>query len=725
MHVIKKNNMRMTMMSVLVGVSLLTGCGTSEAQVQEATIINSENISVNYTKDDYYTKVNKGRATKISLGNEIKVSGNGATAEGTTVTITAGGTYIIDGTLEDGQIVIDCVTEETIRLVLNGVNITSSHSAPIYAKNAEKVVISLEEGTENTFTDTANYVLEADSDEPNATIFSKGDLTINGTGTLKVNANYEDAIVSKDKLKVVEGNIIVNSVDDAIRGKDMVAIKDGSFNITSGGDGIKSTNTEEVTKGFVYIEGGNFDITSEGDGIQAETEVEIADGTFNITAGGGSENGRAHSDNMMMGMGQRPGNRPSREGTTALANEGTVAPENEGMIAPANEGMTPPEGMEFPEGMTPPEGMKFPEGMTPPEGMEMPEGMMPPTGQGETATTEEEDTVSTKGIKATSMLIINGGKYNINSADDAIHCNNNVLVNAGTLKIATGDDALHADIELTINGGEIDITESYEGLEGQTITVNNGNIQLVASDDGVNASDGTGTEDGFGDMMNGSGTGELIINGGTLYVNASGDGLDANGNITVNGGTTVVDGPTNGGNGALDYDQSCNVNGGTLVVSGSAQMAQTASTSSTINTINMTFSAPQEEGQIVAILDESGSAVVAFKAGKTAQVISISSPSLETGKTYTLAYGGEVDGILSNGLGENVKYTDGTTVCEFTIEDTVTYFNESGITTGGSGMGMGMGGHGGGMRGQGGNRNQDKQQAKQEVATEEQTTTEE
>ena len=170
------------------------------------------------------------------------------------MTITAAGTYVVSGSLDDGQIVVDTEDKETVRLVLNGADITCSTSAPIYVKSADKIILILADGTENQVTDGDSYVLEdAESDEPNAAIFSKSDLTINGDGSLIVKANYNDGIASKDDLKIVSGDITVDAVNDAIKGRDCIGVKDGTIKVTAGGDGLQSTNDEDPEKGFICI----------------------------------------------------------------------------------------------------------------------------------------------------------------------------------------------------------------------------------------------------------------------------------------------------------------------------------------------------------------------------------------------------------------------------------------------------------------------------------------
>jgi len=230
------------------------------------------------------------QGTRITLnGSSITVDGEGATVDGSTATITSAGTYSLSGSLADGQIIVDTDDQGVVRLVLDGVDIHSSTSAPINVTNAEEVVIVLSDNAENHVSDAESYVLEdPDDDEPNAAIFSKDDLAIYGNGSLTVDANYNDGIASKDGLVIAGGTITVTSVDDGIRGKDYLIVEDGHITVHAQGDGLKADNDQDATKGYILIEGGVIDITAGGDAIQGQTDVMIADGEFTLTSGGGS-----------------------------------------------------------------------------------------------------------------------------------------------------------------------------------------------------------------------------------------------------------------------------------------------------------------------------------------------------------------------------------------------------------------------------------------------------
>jgi len=262
--------------------------GTSTTPSPTASSVYAENAEDHEDSADYVW--DSTSVVNITLnGNSITVNASGvATVDGSKITITSAGTYRISGSLTDGQITVDTDDEETIRLILNGVNIRCSTSSPIYILSAKKAIIILEENTVNYVADSASYVLEAGEDEPNAAIFSKSDLTIFGSGSLNVNGNYNDGIASKDGLIIKSGTITVNAVDDGIRGKDYLVVKGGAVALNVGGDGLKSDNADDAAKGYVSVENGVINITSDGDAVDAETDIIISGGEISLTSGGGS-----------------------------------------------------------------------------------------------------------------------------------------------------------------------------------------------------------------------------------------------------------------------------------------------------------------------------------------------------------------------------------------------------------------------------------------------------
>ena len=260
------------------------------------------------------------------------------------------------------------------------------------------------------------------------------------------------------------------------------------------------------------------------------------------------------------------------------------------------------------------------------------------------STTVQEDTGSSKALKAGTEITIESGKFEINSTDDAIHSKGIIIINNGTFSLSSGDDGIHADTNIVINNGNINITKSYEGIESTYIEINGGAIALKSSDDGINISGGNDSSalNGRPGQNSFSQTADinrkLVINGGSIYVNSEGDGLDSNGAIYINGGDIIVAGPTNGGNGALDYDSECVVTGGNIVIYGATGMWQNPSTSSTQNCL--TFQLSGKSGDEVSLKDESGNEIASVTIEKTSGAITFSNSKIESGKTYILYVNG-------------------------------------------------------------------------------------
>ncbi|KWX86766.1 dockerin type 1 [Paenibacillus riograndensis] len=657
--------------------------GGTAAEVELANVKTTD--LVEYDADDTTTAWTADAATDITLAETTaEIKGAGATAKDGSVTVTEAGTYILTGSLSDGQIIVDEQAKGTVRLVLNGVSLKNSDSTPIYIKEAGKVVITLQEGTENSVADGANYVFaDASTDEPSAAIFSKADLTINGTGKLTVTGGYKDGISSKDDLKIVGGTIAITAADDGIVGKDLVAVQDGNLTIKAEGDGIKSTNDEDTAKGFVAIAGGTFDITAGNDGIQAETAEVIDGGTFSLVTNGGYENAEVKTGD------QGPGGKGMGGGRGGFGNQGAV----DGTSAATNEAAAAVN--------------------TAAEAADTAAVTTAAVSTAEAAaTTAETESTSAKGLKAGGDLTVNGGSFTINAADDALHSNSNVSVTDGEFKITTGDDGIHADSLTSLSGGTIDITKSYEGIEGGNITISGGEIRVAASDDGVNVSGGNDGNAAQGtaqqDQFTSSGSGQLTISGGSVTIDSTGDGLDSNGSVSMTGGTVIANGPTNDGNGPLDYDGTFDMTGGLLVAAGSSGMAQAPGEDSSQYSVSMSFTEAQQAGTLVHLEDGDGNNILTFAPSKNFSSVVVSSPDLKKGGSYTLSTGGTSTGMAVDGLYADGAYTGGTQVVAFDISGSVTWLNESGVTTANTGRGPGGGGFGSGggtrpERGAGGN----------------------
>ena len=546
----------------------------------------------------------------------ISVSGTGASAQGSVLTVSSAGSYLISGTLTDGQIVVDTGDDETVELIFNGVSVTNTASAPVYVVNAsKKVSIYLAQGSVNVLADGSSR--SGDLADLDAVIYSKEDLKIQGSGSLYVTGNYGKGIVSKDDLEVKNGNIFITSVNDALVGKDSVVIEGGNIVINAGDDGIRSNNDEDEGKGTVTVSGGSVGIVSADDGIKAVGEISITGGTVIIESGGGYTNAAAHYDDRG-GF----GGRPVQQSSGASSESGA------------------------------------------------------------------------KGISSDSVITVSGGTVSINSSDDAVHADSTVTIDGSAdIYIQAGDDGVHGDDYLYVKGGTTVLAASYEGFEANKIYISGGTNLINASDDGMNASGGTSGYGGRGapgstETTVSSDSPLLSINGGYSIVNAAGDGIDSNGSIEMSGGTMIVFGPTDNGNGAIDSGDGnycMTISGGTLLAVGSSGMAESAvGNGQYVIAANVSVNA----GTTVAICDGDGNALFVFENPKAVQNLVFSSSDLVSGASYSIYTGGSCSGTLENSVYTGGSYSGGSSAAAATASASPS----SGGGTGGPG---GMGGPGG------------------------------
>lgn len=242
---------------------------TTEVNIDTSNLFSNRDLSGDY---------DAAKCATITLSDEgSKTDSKNVLVDGSVITITGEGDYILNGALSDGQIVVDVDKTEKVQLVLDGVNITSKTSAAIYVKKADKVFVTLADGTENILANGG--VFEAvDDNQIDAVIFSKDDLTLNGTGALSIQSPVGHGIVSKDDLVVTSGKYQISASSHGMTGKDSVAIVDGDFHITAGKAAIKSVNDDDITMGNVYIMGGKYTLSAGTDGINALNTIQVLGG---------------------------------------------------------------------------------------------------------------------------------------------------------------------------------------------------------------------------------------------------------------------------------------------------------------------------------------------------------------------------------------------------------------------------------------------------------------
>lgn len=601
------------------------------APVNYAVAADTTATDTEVTTETYTITLSDSGITTTAGADIASVSNN-------VITITQPGIFEVSGEMSEGQIVVNvdktAYPDGVVELDLVGVNLTNTSDSPIYvASIGDECQIVAKKGYENTISDGTSYT---NADGKMGAIYSCDDLKIKGSGTLTVNGNCEDGIVSKNDLKIYNGTVIVNAVDDAIRGKDSVTIgnaDDTSFdklNVTvksTSGDGIKSTETDTTTgKGYITVNGGTIDITAYSDGFHASQFLNINGGDINIetTCPANSSSG----GNTGWGGGRFPGGSTST--STDISAKGLKA------------------------------------GCT-------------------------DDTTSTT-VEGT--INIAGGNITINSTDDSVHATD-INISGGNIQASSGDDGVHADDVLTITDGIINITKSYEGLEAYDIEIKGGNIHVVSSDDGFNAAggnDSSGNSNSGGWGQGGWGgspsTGTLNISGGYMYVRANGDGLDSNGNLTISGGTVIVCGPTSGGNGIFDKgdgNYTLTFSGGTVFGIGSSDMMETPSTSNGkyTSSTNVSLQAgtlifAKEGNNVLSVLtvpsDINMTGAVQFYSDRASSNIQISSGGTYDGYLNSDGYG---DGSTEEPIVTTVTSTTATTT-----QTTTTTVTSSTVTSG-------------------------------------------
>lgn len=493
-------------MAAVMTLSLfVTACGSSAGADKNANRVaaavaqddnkNDTSVSTDVAADEsgLFSKRDLDSAYDAAECDNIKLADEGCTTdsehvtlekdgERSIVTITGEGEYLVSGALSDGMIVVDVDKTEKVRLVFNGVDINCASSAAVYVKKADKVFVTLADGTQNLLANGGTFKA-VDDNNIDAVIFSKDDLTLNGTGALEVRSPSGHGIVSKNDLVVADGEYKITASSHGMTGKDSVAIADGKFDITAGKDAIKSENNDDDTMGKVHILGGSYRLDAGSDGINALNEI-------NIT------------------------------------------------------------------------------------------------------------------------------------------------------------------------GGKVVVEQSNEGLEARVVSISGGETDITASDDGINATDKrasvkkeTQDKKDFGGGMGDTEPDACIhISGGTVRVDAEGDGLDSNGYIKVSGGETYVTGPSHGGDAALDYGIDATVSGGIVVAAGQSGMAQNFGQESTQGAILVNSQTQNAAGSDIVLLDSDGSEILAWTMEKSYNSVTISCPEIRDGAAYTVRMGDTSTEILMEGL---------------------------------------------------------------------------
>ena len=539
-----------------------------------------------------------------------------AVVDGETVITFSGATEDIECTITGelkGSIVVDIGDSYDFKLTLAGVTIASSNNAPISIVSADNATIAAKNGTENSVCD---YRAEVTDDSAiSSAIYSTTDLDIQGRGTLTVYSENNNGIHSKDDLDVKNLTLVVDCEDNALKGNDSVTIQSGVITLTArSGDAIKTTNTDATTKddGTIRQEGivtictdkGDLTLTinAESDGIDASYDViiEETEGTLTLNIKTGTYAGYSAST--------------STTSTTTIGADVSAPGQPDGGQQPG----TNPGGQGGQD--------QQPDG-----------GQQPGTNPGDEGSGGYSGTESRKGIKGDNSVTILGGTITISSDDDGVHSNGTVTVSGGNITIACGDDGMHADGALAVTGGTIVITECYEGLEGATVDIEDGDISIVSSDDGINSTSTSGVG--------------ITIAGGQILIRAGGDGLDSNSytqykGIVISGGDlTVIS--TGNADSALDTEAGYTYTGGrVLAISVSGGMGQSECTNcSNFSSVAKSGTVSASSGSYITV-SVGGSVVSAVKmtSSMSAFVVYLGSSSA-TISTASSVSGADSDGV--------------------------------------------------------------------------------
>ena len=536
-------------------------------------------------------------------------------------------------------------SEKTVKITVEGTYVVSGEheSITVSAPDTAKVRIILKNATVSNTSGPAIYIEKADK-----VFITACEGTVN---TLSDGTSYT-------------GDFKDTNVDGAIFSKtDLTLNGEGTLNITG------NCKCGVVSKDDLIICGLNLTVKSTGCALEGKDCVKIKDAAITVSAGGDG----------------------IRSTNTEKSNKGFVYIETGNIdITSGNDGIQAATVLKAANGS-----IKITAGGGVTDTKQNFGGRNMPGFGGKTQTTDDEE--STKGLKAGSLILIDEGSFEVSSKDDAFHSNGDIEINGGSFTAAAGDDGFHADNNLIINGGSITVSQSYEGLEGQKVTVTGGNIDITASDDGINAA-GSSSSSSTGGRPDSSDSNALItIGGGYIVVNASGDGIDSNGNIVISGGTLLVSGPADNGNGAFDYGGEATVSGGTVILCGSSGMAQGFSDKSDQASFMYTLNSSASAGSGVALTDENGNVLASFIPAKQYNNVVISTPSLKNGSSYKLVIGGTVSGADKNGYASSGSVSSAAQTLDIKLAGITTTFGSGGMSGGMGGGNKGRGGFGGGQ----------------------------
>ena len=624
-------------------------------------------VDFSATTSDMFTKRDKNTEYDDSAVR-IQLNGNSATAtsdkvqiSGNTITIIEEDTYILSGTLDNGTVVVNAADSAKIHLVFDGVNINSNDSAALLILSADKVTVTL--ASDKNSLSNSGYFAPVDALNVNAALYSKEDLSLNGSGSLTINSPAGHGISCKDDLVLAGGSYTIEAASHGLDANDSIRLTASTLHVEAGKDGIHAENTDDTTLGFVYIADGTYHINANDDGISAGAYLQIEDGSFDITTTAASSSTDA-----------------SGKGLKSV---------NSMQISSGSFAIT-----------------SFDDGIHSNADVTIHNGSF-------TINTQDD------GIHADASLTVNDGDINITECYEGLEALD-LAVHGGSIRLVASDDGLNAaggndgsgfggrgndnfggrggsdnfngnlpeDFNDWFNGSDgfngnlpedfsnwFNGSDSFNGgtFDNPAGSANPGFIQSSTTDRSAgnrgNRTDktqgsfgggnfGGGFGGGFGGNFGGgnfgggfpggmgSSNGSITISGGKLYIQASGDGIDANGTLTITGGDITICGPSRGDTASLDYDTTATLTGATFIATGGNMMAQSFSTAE--QGIIAENVGTQDAGTTVTLTDKKGKILLTQTPELSYTLVILSSPDLVSGESYTLTCGTTTKTITAN-----------------------------------------------------------------------------
>lgn len=472
-----------------LGKTVTAALTDAESAVDTDSAVNTSSVSSSveelFTARDLGGESGEAVVTVTLSGDTATADGAGVSVSDGLVAITAGGDYLLTGSFS-GSVVVDVEESEKVQFILSGVAIESEGQSAIVVLSADKVFLTLAENSENTVSASGELAALGEVNADGA-IFSKCDLTINGTGSLSVDCETGHGVVSKDDLKIASGTITVDAAKQGLSGKDSVSIADGTITITAGTDAIHSENADDAEKGVITILGGSITAESGSDGIDASGTVSIEGGKITLAAGGGADSVSRYAS----GWGGWSQSSTSTSGGKGIKSDVSVT-----ILG------------------------------------------------GTISVYSADDAIHTDGD-----VTVSGGMLTLKSGDDGIHADASLTISGGSVTVSDSYEGLEA-ADIVIEGGEISVRASDDGLNaaGGNDGSNGGGWfggdPFAAQDASITISGGSLTVNADGDGIDSNG--DLTVSGGTIFVSGptnSGNGaLDYNGSGVITGGTLIAAG---------------------------------------------------------------------------------------------------------------------------------------------------------------------------------------